>query len=110
MVISAKLWVLPKIVRPINHVFGLYKHFLDHEANLVDEDRVVQELDDASDYERGVERLNEKDKSVWRKLLELGGSAQKAITAAATVPSKKQKRMLSVVACCLMLNDGDQRW
>jgi hypothetical protein len=73
------------------------EHFLDHEANLVDEDRVIQELDDASDYERGVEMLNEKDKSIWQRLLELGGEAQKAITAAATIPSKKRKRMLPVV-------------
>jgi hypothetical protein len=52
------------------------EHFLDHEANLVDEDRVVQELDDVSDYEQGVERLNEKDKSVWQNGMEGGNEGE----------------------------------
>lgn len=35
------------------------EQWLDHEANTIDEDCILHELEAASDYERGFERLNE---------------------------------------------------
>ncbi|KAG5646239.1 hypothetical protein DXG03_004066 [Asterophora parasitica] len=34
------------------------EHRLDHDANFVDEDAILELLEKASDYERGLERLN----------------------------------------------------
>ena len=34
------------------------EHWLDHEANIIDEQRVIDNLEAASDYERGLARLN----------------------------------------------------
>jgi len=35
------------------------EHWLDHEANIVDEQRVIENLEAASDYERGLARLDD---------------------------------------------------
>ncbi|KIK75360.1 hypothetical protein PAXRUDRAFT_173078 [Paxillus rubicundulus Ve08.2h10] len=40
------------------------EEWLDNAGNLVDEERVVDPLDNASDYEQGLKRLNSHDKSV----------------------------------------------
>ena len=61
------------------------EEWLDNGGNLVDEERVVDALDNVSDYERGLERLNSHDKLVVEKLKNLAGSG------AAT--TKKRKRM-----------------
>jgi hypothetical protein len=74
--------------------------WLDGEANLVDEEMLVQEIDEASDCECGVGRLDEKKKTMWEKLVKLGGGAVKVLTKAAIImakaaeiPSKKRKRV-----------------
>jgi hypothetical protein len=58
--------------------------WLDNDGNLVDEERVIDALDHASDYEQGLKRLNSHDKSVVDRLKSLVGSC---------APSKKRKRM-----------------
>ena len=40
------------------------QEWLDNDGNLIDEERVVDALDHASDYERGLERLNSYDELV----------------------------------------------
>ncbi|KAG6844280.1 hypothetical protein H0H87_008186 [Tephrocybe sp. NHM501043] len=42
--------------------------WLDHEGNLVDLEKVVDKLETALDYERDVERLDEEEKGVVKKL------------------------------------------
>ena len=49
------------------------EHWLDHEANTVDEQRVIDNLEAASDYERGFSRLDDAGKAVVRKLREWAG-------------------------------------
>jgi hypothetical protein len=62
------------------------KEWLDNEGNTVDEQRVVETLEMASDYERGVERLEEKDKGIVQKLREWGGDSS-------LIAGNKRKRM-----------------
>ncbi|KIK90453.1 hypothetical protein PAXRUDRAFT_151941 [Paxillus rubicundulus Ve08.2h10] len=50
-----------KANRPISEVD---EEWLDHTGNLVDEERVVEELDKASDYEAVFEKLNQQEKSI----------------------------------------------
>ena len=50
------------------------QEWLDNDGNLVDEERVVDVLDCASDYEEGLRRLNSHDKYVVDKLQSLVGS------------------------------------
>ena len=45
--------------------------WLNHEANMVDEQRVIEALETASDYERGFQRLNDVQKGLVRKLREI---------------------------------------
>ena len=60
------------------------EEWLDNAGNLVDEELVVDTLDKASDYERGLGRLSQGEKSIVQKLLELAGTGS---------ASKKRKRM-----------------
>jgi chaperonin cofactor prefoldin len=60
--------------------------WLDNAANPVDEEVIINLLDKASDYERGLERLNSQQKSLIDKLKELGGGVKKA-----TLPGNKRK-------------------
>jgi hypothetical protein len=53
------------------------ENWLDHNANFVDEQLVLEALENASDYERGLERLDEEQKSVVRKLWEVAGNLAK---------------------------------
>lgn len=62
------------------------EHWLDNEANFVNEDAIVDLLDKASDYERGLERLDSQQKILLEKLKELGGGIKKAA-------GHKRKRM-----------------
>ena len=48
------------------------EEWLDNAANPVDEEAVVVLLENASDYERGLTRLNSQQKSLVEKLKELG--------------------------------------
>ena len=61
------------------------ERWLDHEANLVDEQRVLEALEDASDYEQGFARLDGEQKGIVRKLQEAAGDLSKAV-------GKKRKR------------------
>jgi hypothetical protein len=62
------------------------ERWLDHDANLVDEQLVLEALENASDYERGLEQLDEEQKSVVRRLREVAGDLAKMV-------GKKRKRM-----------------
>ena len=53
------------------------KKWLDGEANLTDEQQVLDTLEEASDYERGFDRLNEVQKGVVKKLREVAGDLTK---------------------------------
>jgi len=58
------------------------KQWLDNEANTVDEKHIINMLEDASDYERGVAKLDDKVKAVVMKLKEwAGGIAHKVADA-----------------------------
>lgn len=48
-------------------------HWLDNEANTVDEEHILEALEAASDYERAVGKLDEKDKALVKKLREWAG-------------------------------------
>ena len=61
------------------------EHWLDNEGNTVDEQRVFDTLESASDYERGIERLDENGKAIVKKLREWAGDLAK-------VPGNKWKR------------------
>jgi len=47
--------------------------WLDHAGNLVDEECVIEALDAASDFERGVERLTENGKAALHRLRQAAG-------------------------------------
>ena len=61
------------------------EHWLDNEANIVDEQRILEALESASDYERGFEKLDDKGKAIVKKLRQWGGDLVK-------VTGKKRKR------------------
>jgi GAF domain-containing protein len=61
------------------------EQWLDHDANLVDELRVLEALEDASDYERGFARLDDEQNNVVRRLQEAAGNRSRAV-------GKKRKR------------------
>ncbi|KAG6894045.1 hypothetical protein C0992_007700, partial [Termitomyces sp. T32_za158] len=64
------------------------EEWLDKEGNLIDEERVVELLDEASDYERGLEQLDSHQKTIVNKLEELVEETQKVIG-----PGNKRKRV-----------------
>ena len=53
--------------------------WLDHKANLVDEQRVLDTLENASNYKSGLERLDDAEKGVVRKLREVAGDLSKLV-------------------------------
>ncbi|KAF8136569.1 hypothetical protein EV363DRAFT_742552 [Boletus edulis] len=54
------------------------QEWLDGEGNLIDEERVVEALDGASNYELSFERLSEEDKTIAQKLQKLAGGGGKS--------------------------------
>jgi hypothetical protein len=58
------------------------ENWLDNDGNLVTEERVIDTLDAASDFERGVERLSDDEKAAFQRLRQAAGLQ----------PSKKRKR------------------
>ncbi|KIK81839.1 hypothetical protein PAXRUDRAFT_155153 [Paxillus rubicundulus Ve08.2h10] len=78
-----KLLAKLKAGQPISEVDQAW---LDDDGNLIDEGWVVEALDEASDYEQGIERLDSWDKLVVQKLQKLVGGGRKS-----DAPSKKQK-------------------
>jgi len=61
------------------------ERWLDHEANTVEEEHVIHDLEKASDYERGLERLDRDGKAIVKKLRGWAGDLMK-------VAGKKRKR------------------
>ena len=54
-------------------------HWLDNEANTVDEEHILEALEAASDYERAVGKLDEKDKALVKKLREWAGDLARVV-------------------------------
>jgi len=54
--------------------------WLDNSGNLVDEQAVVDRLDDTSDYERSLQRLNSREQAIVKTLLETAGAIAKTVT------------------------------
>ncbi|THU75231.1 hypothetical protein K435DRAFT_707514 [Dendrothele bispora CBS 962.96] len=52
------------------------EQWLDNEANIIDEQLVLDKLGQASDYDHGLERLNSQEKGVVKKLMELGSGIE----------------------------------
>ena len=59
------------------------KERLDGAGNLIDEERVVEPFDIEPDYERGLEKLDAKDRGIVQNLISLLGGDKK-------VPGKKR--------------------
>ena len=55
------------------------ERWLDNEGNTVDEQRVIDTLESSSNYERGLENLDEPGKVIVKKLREWGGELAKAV-------------------------------
>ena len=64
------------------------EEWLDHDANLVDEEALVDTLDEASDYERKLAMLDTNKRSLVQKLM--GYGAEKADVNG--IPGKKRAR------------------
>ena len=64
------------------------EHWLDHKANTIDEQRILETLESASDYDRGFDKLDEKGKAIVKTLREWAGDLVKAT-------GKKRKRTAS---------------
>jgi len=61
------------------------EEWLDHEANTINEQRILDELEAASDYERGLEKLDGDGRAIVTKLKEWAGELVK-------VAGNKRKR------------------
>ena len=68
--------------------------WLDQEANFVDEEALVDMLENASDYERAVSKLDPKQKPLLERLIELGGGIKDVI-----VMGKSSKRKSESCQC-----------
>ena len=53
------------------------EHWLDNEANIIDEQWILEALESASDYERGFAKLDDKGKVIVKKLRQWGGDLVK---------------------------------
>ncbi|KIK73332.1 hypothetical protein PAXRUDRAFT_178737, partial [Paxillus rubicundulus Ve08.2h10] len=71
---KAKLKVELKASRPIS---GVDEDWLNGDGNLIDEERVVEILNSASDYEQGLAQLDSWDKTVVQKLQKLAESGSR---------------------------------
>ena len=74
------------------------EEWLDGDGNLIGEEQVVRDLEEASDYERGLERLDVESQSIVQRLQVLGGG-HRAPT------GKKRKRIIFphyVISGCLL--------
>ncbi|KAH0825866.1 hypothetical protein J3R83DRAFT_7789, partial [Lanmaoa asiatica] len=76
---------LTSILRAGGSILDNDQEWLDGEGNLIDEERVVEVLDDAFDYECGLQRLGPEGKIVVQQLEKLVGGGK------SDDPSKKQK-------------------
>jgi len=55
------------------------EQWLDHDSNLIDEQHVLDILESASDYDRGVEWLDGNGKAIVKKLREWAGDLVKIV-------------------------------
>ena len=69
--------------------------WLDHEANLMDEQQVLETLEDASDYKRALEKLDDEQRFVVHRLRETAGDLSKTV-------GNKRKRPSIVVSPFLL--------
>ena len=53
--------------------------WLDNEGNTIDKQRVIETLKSSSNYEKGLENLDEAGKVIVKKLREWGGELAKAV-------------------------------
>ena len=53
--------------------------WLDNDANQVDEDALIDKLDKASDYERGLSRLDSQERGIVAQLTELAGETGETV-------------------------------
>ena len=74
------------------------EQWLDNEANIIDEQCVLEQLESASDYERGVTHLDDKGKAIVKKLKEWAGELPK-------ITGKKCMRMANFG--CLVAEEAD---
>ena len=65
------------------------EHWLDYDANLVDEQQVLEALESAPDYEQGFARLNDEQRGLVERLHEAAGNPSKPV-------GKKRKRMSKI--------------
>ena len=72
-------------------ISSLEEHWLDNDRNLVLEEHILDTLERASDYERGVERLGDEGKAVVIKLREFAGDLLPKA-------SKKRKYTLFIIS------------
>lgn len=72
------------------------EHWLDNNANFVNEEKIIELLENASDYGHRLEQLNTQQKTLVEKLKELGGDVK-------NVMSNKRKHM-SYICCKVELN------
>ena len=73
-------WRQKYLKRKVN-ISSADEQWLDNEGNIIDEQCVLDDLEAASDYERGVAQLDKKKKgkAIVRKLKELTGDLVKAV-------------------------------
>ena len=50
---------------------------MDNEANTIDEERILETLETTSDYEQGVDQLDEEEKAIVKRLREWAGDLVK---------------------------------
>ena len=67
----------------------------DHEADLVGERRVLEALENASDYERGFARLDDEQKGLVKKLREAAGDDDPSFGNAVGVGKKRKRASVS---------------
>jgi hypothetical protein len=60
-------------------ISSLDENWLDNEANLVDEQWVLDTLENVSDYKSGCKRLDKTQKGVIRRLQEVAGDLSKVV-------------------------------
>lgn len=75
------------------------EHWLDNAANLIDEERLVDRLDQASDYERGLLRLDTKERETVENLHMLGDDAGKKNVKVAGLKRKRASPLGCRLVC-----------
>ncbi|KAG6874357.1 hypothetical protein C0992_007832, partial [Termitomyces sp. T32_za158] len=75
---TRKQHILSQLLRK-EKVSDIDENWLDNDANLVDEEAIIEFLDKASDYEHALAQLNTHQKSVVERLTDLGGGLKSAV-------------------------------